>query len=129
MSSLAKHLYSRANGRVQTDLTNINAASGTYAACATPPSGKKLAIMKIVLAPTTVGTDDSAVSFAIYDSGDALLKTVFDALKFTVSFPLSIDLRSCPIIMSADDYLAVRSADTVDDQESNITVHSFVLEG
>jgi len=125
MSSLANHLYNRAHGRIQTDLKEIDSGSNVYAACATPPSGKKLAITKITVSPTEVGAGGE-VTFGIHDSGDSLVKTVFQLLRWTVNFPLQIDLESCPVIMSTDEYLAVKTVS--DDQQINITTHSFVLD-
>jgi hypothetical protein len=125
MSSLAKHLYDKAKGRIQTDLKEIDSGSDTYAACATPPSGKKLAITMITVSPTEVGAN-GAVTFGIHDSGNSLVKTVFQLLRWTVNSPVQLDLAACPIIMGIDEYLAVKTV--ADDQQINITTHSFVLD-
>jgi len=122
MSSLAKHLYSKAKGRIQTDQKEVTATSGTPDEIAVPPSGKKLCIQRIAVLPTTAGSD-AALTIEKFDG--TTQTALFTSLTCAVQNPTDMDLSSCPIILEADEKLRgyVATSGTV-----NVSVSSFILD-
>ncbi|MFH2047768.1 MAG: hypothetical protein ABIK92_21795 [Pseudomonadota bacterium] len=123
-SSLAKRLYDLSGTHIQVDVGDGGLASADEA-IATPPSGKRLVISKLLISPTDVGAT-AKVTISVFNSDDTLDYELFIDLMWSAACPVIFDFSSCPIMLNLGQYLAAST--TAAGKTVNITVTSFVMD-
>ena len=116
MSSLSEHLNDKSGGTVLRGFATV--AETTFQAAASnaivsPSSGKKMAIMQIIIAPVGTGANGT-VTVGLTPAADSATEDelLFGEFFCAAQAPIVLNLADCPIMTTADQALKAKLGGT-----------------